>query len=170
MLSKEKYNELKEKCAGKFSHALRTGKVKRITKKTKCVDCGEPATIYNHRNYYEPLDVEPVCRRCNSKRGPAYPYCEDWGKPRAGNEAKLPDDEIGCYHGHLVIDFDFQSYDDHAEYLHYHDADDPGYFSFRQYISEIKTKDSRERWARRVDLNLYKMMKVKQSLIKARLK
>lgn len=36
-----------------------------------CVDCGEPATDYDHRDYSKPLDVEPVCRSCNMKRGPA---------------------------------------------------------------------------------------------------
>lgn len=36
-----------------------------------CVDCGEPAIEYDHRDYSKPLDVEAVCRRCNLKRGPA---------------------------------------------------------------------------------------------------
>ncbi len=36
-----------------------------------CVDCGRPALFYDHREYAKPLDVEPVCRSCNVRRGPA---------------------------------------------------------------------------------------------------
>lgn len=36
-----------------------------------CVDCGDTAVEYDHRDYSKPLDVEPVCRRCNLRRGPA---------------------------------------------------------------------------------------------------
>lgn len=36
-----------------------------------CVDCGLPAFYYEHRDYTRPLDVEPVCPKCNSKRGPS---------------------------------------------------------------------------------------------------
>lgn len=42
----------------------------------RCVDCGEPATCYDHRDYRKPLEVEPVCRGCNSRRGPGHPYRE----------------------------------------------------------------------------------------------
>lgn len=50
--------------------------------KTKfCVDCGKPAAHYDHRDYNRPLDVEPVCVRCNVRRGPAIPL-----KP-AGDQA-----------------------------------------------------------------------------------
>lgn len=38
-----------------------------------CADCGKPATEYDHRDYNEPLRVEPVCRSCNLLRGPAIP-------------------------------------------------------------------------------------------------
>ena len=37
----------------------------------RCVDCGEPARNYDHRDYNRPLDVEPVCIACNRRRGPA---------------------------------------------------------------------------------------------------
>lgn len=37
-----------------------------------CVDCGDVATVYEHRSYSRPLDVEPVCRPCNGKRGTAH--------------------------------------------------------------------------------------------------
>lgn len=36
-----------------------------------CVDCGGLAHVYDHRDYSRPLDVQPVCRSCNQKRGPA---------------------------------------------------------------------------------------------------
>lgn len=36
-----------------------------------CTDCERPASVYDHRDYNKPLDVEPVCRRCNHKRGNA---------------------------------------------------------------------------------------------------
>lgn len=38
-----------------------------------CVDCGAPAICYEHRDYNKPLDVEPVCRACNGRRGPGIP-------------------------------------------------------------------------------------------------
>lgn len=34
-----------------------------------CADCGIPAQCYDHRDYNKPLDVAPVCRACNNKRG-----------------------------------------------------------------------------------------------------
>lgn len=37
----------------------------------RCVDCGRGAQHYDHRDYLAPLEVQPVCRSCNSKRGPA---------------------------------------------------------------------------------------------------
>lgn len=39
----------------------------------RCVDCGGEAIEYEHRDYNRPLDVQPVCRRCNLHRGPAVP-------------------------------------------------------------------------------------------------
>lgn len=39
-----------------------------------CVDCGAPAKHYDHRDYLRPLDVEPVCVRCNLRRGPAWQW------------------------------------------------------------------------------------------------
>jgi len=40
----------------------------------KCTDCGNPATVYDHRDYAKPLEVEAVCNGCNVKRGPALPF------------------------------------------------------------------------------------------------
>lgn len=36
-----------------------------------CIDCGNPAAHYDHRDYSKPKEVVPVCRLCNIKRGPA---------------------------------------------------------------------------------------------------
>lgn len=41
-----------------------------------CVDCGKPATVWEHRDYGKPLDVEPCCKGCNTRRGPG-----DWPGP-----------------------------------------------------------------------------------------
>src|SRR5688572_22298126 len=49
-------------------------------RKLNCVDCGAPANGYDHRDYLKPLEVEAVCRSCNSKRGPA-----QWSKWRSPN-------------------------------------------------------------------------------------
>ena len=38
-----------------------------------CVDCGQGAEQYDHRDYNQPLAVDPVCRGCNARRGPAIP-------------------------------------------------------------------------------------------------
>lgn len=40
---------------------------------TACIDCGLRATQYDHRDYMQPLVVDPVCRKCNRLRGPAAP-------------------------------------------------------------------------------------------------
>jgi len=37
----------------------------------RCVDCGVPAMCYDHRAYDVPLGVDPVCYRCNLRRGAA---------------------------------------------------------------------------------------------------
>lgn len=41
-----------------------------------CVDCGKPATCYDHRYYGMPLEVDPVCVACNTNRGPALDVVE----------------------------------------------------------------------------------------------
>jgi hypothetical protein len=49
---------------------VRTGKIPRARDMT-CSDCGEPAQVYDHRDYSMPKDVTPVCRKCNASRGTA---------------------------------------------------------------------------------------------------
>jgi Zn finger protein HypA/HybF involved in hydrogenase expression len=50
--------------------AIRLGKLNRPSEH-ECFDCGKPATQYDHRDYSKPLQVAPVCRSCNAKRGGA---------------------------------------------------------------------------------------------------
>ena len=124
MLPKDEYKKLRDKCKHKFAYARKKGQIEPIGEHTKCVDCGEPAEMYDHRNYYKPLEVEPVCRKCNGQRGQAYPGCEEWYKKRAGLEATLPDEKVD-FDVPLTIDYDFQGHDDHMEYLQYFDGVDP---------------------------------------------
>lgn len=51
--------------------AIKHGHLPRLDGDYACVDCGESATCYDHRDYNYPLMVEPVCRSCNGKRGRA---------------------------------------------------------------------------------------------------
>mgnify|MGYP003473459537 CR=1 FL=1 len=50
---------------------IKSGTIKRASECT-CVDCGKPAKDNDHRDYLKPLEVEPVCRSCNVKRGAAF--------------------------------------------------------------------------------------------------
>ena len=53
-------------------YRVKIGELKRLSAEfVACVDCGARASCYDHRDYNKPLDVDPVCRSCNYKRGPA---------------------------------------------------------------------------------------------------
>lgn len=52
------------------ARAVRKGELP-LAKSCQCADCGRVAEQYDHRDYARPLDVQPVCRSCNFKRGPA---------------------------------------------------------------------------------------------------
>lgn len=52
------------------ARAIMRGEIQRPALFT-CTDCSTPAEQYDHRDYAEPMKVEPVCRRCNILRGPA---------------------------------------------------------------------------------------------------
>lgn len=69
------------------ARAIRKGELARPATKP-CVDCGEQAEHYDHRDYRQPLSVEPVCRKCNYKRGPGAPYAQPSAqKPRTREQA-----------------------------------------------------------------------------------
>ena len=38
-----------------------------------CVDCGEQAARYDHRDYRKPFEVDAVCHRCDNRRGQGLP-------------------------------------------------------------------------------------------------
>jgi len=50
--------------------AIKEGLIKPV-KEFLCIDCGAQATCYDHRDYNKPLEVDPVCSKCNKRRGPA---------------------------------------------------------------------------------------------------
>jgi hypothetical protein len=59
---------------GRVRMAVKKGELPDLkAQEIPCVDCGARATSYDHRDYSKPLEVEPVCNKCNSKRGPALP-------------------------------------------------------------------------------------------------
>ena len=58
------------KAANAVASATRRGDLPKV-KELACVDCGKPAQCWDHRDYDKPLDVEPTCRGCNKRRGPA---------------------------------------------------------------------------------------------------
>lgn len=64
-----------DKARNAVTTAIRKGKLPRLTGSlVRCVDCEEFAECYDHRDYAKPLEVEPVCHKCNLKRDKA----ENW--------------------------------------------------------------------------------------------
>ena len=61
---------VRAKASAAVAKAVKSGAIPRASSLV-CVDCGAPAKHYDHRYYTRPLDVEPTCRSCNNKRGPA---------------------------------------------------------------------------------------------------
>lgn len=51
--------------------AIQDGRLPKLDGSIPCADCGEPASVYDHREYAKPLEVTPVCQPCNVRRGPA---------------------------------------------------------------------------------------------------
>ncbi len=64
---------LRDKAHRAIAKAIRLGLMPKASTLV-CVDCGTQASDYDHRDYTKPLDVEPVCRSCNVRRGSAAPY------------------------------------------------------------------------------------------------
>lgn len=60
----------REKAARAVAKKIRLGEIPKA-REFCCVDCGKPALDYEHRDYGKPLEIVPVCRSCNLKRGPA---------------------------------------------------------------------------------------------------
>lgn len=81
-----------EAARSRVKHAVATGRLPRPSTQI-CVDCGAPATEYDHRDYNKPLDVEPTCHACNVQRGPGIPkgcnYTHGWGYGIVANERSV---------------------------------------------------------------------------------
>ena len=63
---------LRNSARGRVNTAVQKGELQKASVFT-CVDCGNPAQCWEHRDYTKPLDVEPVCKRCDSIRGAGFP-------------------------------------------------------------------------------------------------
>lgn len=95
------YMRLQTYASGKVQEAIARGLLPRVCtryracfeeiKPIPCVDCGEQAQCYDHRDYLEPLVVEPVCDPCNYHRGLAVNTFNDhpdyWAKLGAGEHS-----------------------------------------------------------------------------------
>lgn len=67
-------------CEGLFASVIASAhlKIKKLIesgsmespKGKSCVDCGAPAVCHDLRNYSKPIEAVPVCRSCNTLRGP----------------------------------------------------------------------------------------------------
>lgn len=69
---------LRRKASGTVLLAVRAGRLPNLrATRIPCTDCRvADAVCYDHRNYYEPLIVQPVCHPCNMHRGAATPLDE----------------------------------------------------------------------------------------------
>ena len=63
------FGKNQKKAIALVKNAVKKG-VLQPAKNFKCADCESIASCYDHRDYDKPLDVVPVCRKCNYKRGP----------------------------------------------------------------------------------------------------
>lgn len=67
--------EIRKLARVKVRHAIARGTLNDLRKNyVQCVDCGDRATVHEHRDYTRPLMVEPTCKSCNSRRRTAYPH------------------------------------------------------------------------------------------------
>ena len=62
-------DQIKAKAGALVHLAVKNGFLSTLDGSVSCVDCGKPAREYDHRDYARPLDVQPVCSRCNHLRG-----------------------------------------------------------------------------------------------------
>lgn len=62
------FHDLQHRALAQVARAVRKGRIP-SPKKLRCADCGSRATEYEHRDYNQPLKVDPVCASCNNQRG-----------------------------------------------------------------------------------------------------
>jgi len=79
-------------CAARVTRkAVKAGEL--LNPKTlRCVDCGRAAHCYDHRDYNRPLVVEPVCHKCNGRRGSGVP--KEWTLEEVLEEAAMREANI----------------------------------------------------------------------------
>ena len=120
--------------------AVKAGLIPRITKKTKCVDCGAKAYGYDHRDYYKPLEVEPICRKCNHKRGPAHPAPSDWYENNGTRWEGLNDGDGVEFEfpGRLTVDIDIRQIELDIEKVRW--KRDPDELTATNMLGKLKAK------------------------------
>ena len=69
--------------------AIEEGRLPRLDGSIACLDCGKPAQVYEHREYAKPLAVDPTCKSCNVRRGPAVDMAHLW-LPRRSKPISRP--------------------------------------------------------------------------------
>ena len=67
------YEAMKQQAHTLVAAEIRHGNISHPSEH-KCVDCGRDAECYDHRDYANPLYVQPVCFSCNIIRGPAVQF------------------------------------------------------------------------------------------------
>lgn len=83
----ERYERWRSRAQNAVAYAVENGALPSLASgEYACTDCSDVAYEYDHRDYARPLDVEPVCRRCNILRGSA-----EWPHPGRFQFAKLGD-------------------------------------------------------------------------------
>lgn len=63
-------NVTQNSAKSRVQQAIKKGGIQKLDGSVLCRDCGDVATVYDHRDYAKPLEVDPVCRACNRNRGP----------------------------------------------------------------------------------------------------
>lgn len=84
----------KNKGSSAVAGAVRVGRLAKLDGSVPCVDCGKPAEHYDHRDYNKPLDVQPVCRGCNYRRGRAIPLVSFRPLQRTGKPTPATKDVV----------------------------------------------------------------------------
>lgn len=59
------------RATSEVTKAIKNGEMDRADAHA-CADCGKTARDWDHRDYLRPLEVVPLCKGCNIKRGTAF--------------------------------------------------------------------------------------------------
>ena len=109
-LDRAEYDKLRRKAMYAVKKAIKAGDLKELDGSVLCVDCGDSASVYDHRDYEKPLDVEPVCRSCNGKRGASIQRPVDWnnyaGKCWSSLSSGGGDEYLDTQHLAINVDLD----------------------------------------------------------------